>query len=192
MTDIRKKEENFWQSDIYTSQRQINIYWNNFEFRFSFDQTKQIGCLCCFCVFFFGFILLAFSSIPVASNIVLPFGGSHFSDPLTSVGDLVSQSHMGVCTVERPVMHWVCNYIAINCVTSYLKISPVFENWRKEQSLNDKQEHGRSTKASYAVNIFARNAVGTRAVNKPRCSHSRFPSKDRPRNVRIQITIWCQ
>lgn len=50
----------------------------------------------------------------MAYNIVLPCVGSHISDPLASVDDLVSQTHMGVCTVERPVMHWVCVIKSLN------------------------------------------------------------------------------
>lgn len=43
----------------------------------------------------------------MASDDLIDFQGSHFCDPLARICELVSEKHMGVCTKERPVMHWV-------------------------------------------------------------------------------------
>lgn len=49
-------------------------------------------------------------SVPVAHNNLISFEGSRFRDPLPSIGEAVSEKHMGVCTEERPVMHWVSKH----------------------------------------------------------------------------------
>lgn len=57
--------------------------------------------------FFFGFKVFCAYSVPVAHDNLINFEGSRFRDPLPSIGEVVSEKHMGVCTEERPVMHWV-------------------------------------------------------------------------------------
>lgn len=68
-----------------------------------------------FCVFFF--LVVHFDGVKIgiynqfdSSTVKVNsqfFDGSKFSDPLASICELVSEKHMGVCTEERPVMHWV-------------------------------------------------------------------------------------
>lgn len=43
----------------------------------------------------------------MAQNSLNNFEGSQFRDPLANISEVVSKKHMGVCTEERPVMHWV-------------------------------------------------------------------------------------
>lgn len=64
----------------------------------------------------------------MAHNNLINFEGSRFRDPLPSIGEVVSEIHMGVCTEERPVMHWVSKMKIAHATASHAVVATHLEN----------------------------------------------------------------